>query len=880
VALASGTRLGPYEVVAQIGAGGMGEVYRARDTTLIRDVALKVLPDAFALDPDRLSRFKREAQVLASINHPHIAAIYGFEDSGGTHALVLELVDGPTLADRIAQGPIPPEEALPIARQITDGLEAAHEQGIIHRDLKPANIKLRQDGAVKVLDFGLAKAFDPAAASSAAAAAISPTRSIHATQAGLILGTAAYMAPEQARGKAIDKRADIWAFGVVLYEMLTGRQLFVGDTVTDVIAAVVTRDPDWATLPPATPPALRALLQRSLRKDPRTRLRDIGEARIAIEELMSGGGDKRAVESSRAQVTRVRTWSIAATTAAVTALVVGAAVYRASQRVDPPPPLVRATWPIPGLLNEAISVTKLAFVEGGPESGSQLFVRDLATADTAPLPGVFNALAPFFSPDGEWIAYFSRGSLLKVPVGGGPPTQLCAINRQAGGDWSGDRIVFADRDRGLFVVSADGGTPQTALEPATGRLLLNPSWLPGGRTVVYTDAGRVGTGDLDLSNARVMALSLEPGAKPVKIVEGAFARFVPPHALVFVRDSTLVASHFEPATQKVSGGAETLQPNVSDYAVSPTGTLVFPPNVHEQALTLEWVDRQNHAEPTGLPAQPLRYPRISPDGTRIVLGSTLGDRDLWVWDIGQKTLTRLTTAKGLDSYPVWTPDGRRVIYAAEVVAGNENLAMRAADGTGALEILLKSNEHETPYTMTPDGEWVIFRHEVPGEGTNLDILNLKTRDAKPLIATKFNERNAELSPDGRLLAYQSDETGRFEVYVRPFPNVDNGKKQVSNGGGVRPAWSRDGQRLFYETNSNASATMNVVERKGGGALEFGPPEVVFAMAPFAPSELMGRTYDVAADGRFLMPKRVNNVDETQGLTIIVNWASHLAANRE
>ena len=844
-----------------------------------------MLPASLAGDTDRLARFQREAEVLAALNHPNIAAIYGLERSSDMTALVMELVEGEDLSQRIARGAIPLDDALPIAKQIADALEAAHEQGIIHRDLKPANIKVRNDGTVKVLDFGLAKTFDNTVVANPQVTQ-SPTLTTPAmmTGVGMILGTAAYMSPEQARGKLVDKRADIWAFGVVLYEMLTARQLFAGATVTDVIAAVVTHEPDWSALPAATPPALRALLQRCLRKDAKTRLRDIGEAPITIDELISGRG-VGAATLAPAALQPPRTWTIAAATAIATALF-SFVIWRVSQPLDAPPPLVRATLPLSRpLFDETFtaSATKVAFAGGtvGPES--QLLVRDLSTADATPVAGVLGATAPFFSPDGQWIAFFSSGRdkyLRKVPVGGGPPTQLCEAARAEQGDWSGDRIVFTARTRGLFVVSADGGTPQQVLPADPTTYFLNPSWLPGQRAIVYTEVRRIGTGDMDLENAKVMALFLEPGAKPVKIVDGAYARFVPPHALVFIRDRTLVGVRFNPATLKTSGGVDTLQANVSTYVVSPTGTLLFPPSSSETGITFDWVDRQNHVEPAGLPTQPYRYPRISPDGTRIVVPSSANDRDLWVWDIRQKALTRLTTEKGTDSYPAWTPDGRRVIYGAEVAGGNQNLAIRAADGTGGPEMLLKSGDNVTPYTTTPDGEWLIFRHEVPGQGTNLDILNMQTREAKPLIATRFNERNAELSPDGRLLAYQSDETGRFEVYVRPFPNVDGGKKQISNSGGERPAWSRDGRRLFYETNSTPSATMNAADRKGGAGLEFGSPEVVFSMTPFAASTLNGRTYDVAADGRFLMPKRTGDTEAVPGLTLILNWASHLAANRQ
>jgi serine/threonine-protein kinase len=862
----------------------MGEVYRARDTKLNRDVAIKILLPDVANDPDRLARFSREAQVLASLNHPNIAHIHGLEEAGGVTALVLELVEGEDLAQRIARGPIVIAEVLPIAKQIAEALDAAHEQGVVHRDLKPANIKVRADGTVKVLDFGLAKAADPAGAPGVDVTS-SPTFVARATQVGVILGSAAYMAPEQARGKPVDKRADIWAFGVVVYEMVTGRRAFEGDELSDVLAAVLRQDISWSALPAGTPLRLRRLLERCLDRDPKTRLRDIGEARIVIEGIIRGDDAPTASVASSWSPARKSIWAVGAT-AILTALVVGAVTWRLSQTVAAPVPLIRASLPLPAGMGSvpdsvAVSATHVAFV-GGVLNG-QLFVQDLAGTDARPLPGVVSTpQPPFFSPDGRWIAYFARNGrhLQKVAVTGGPASDICEVSgSNSGGDWGAPGIVFADRNRGLFLVSAEGGTARSVIEPDKSSVLFDPVWLPGRRTILYTEAGRVGTGTMDLTVAKVMALSLDAGARPVKVADGASARFVPPHGLVYVRDRTLVGIRFDPDTLKTSGGAETLQAGVSSFAVSPYGTLVFQSNSGEAQLTFVWTDRQGHVEPTGIPPQPYRYPRISPDGTRIVLVSNADERDLWVWDLRQKVLTRLTTEKGLDSYPVWTPDGRRVIYGAEVRGGDENLAMRSADGTGEVEVLLKSDRHQTPYTISPDGNWAVFRDEVPGEGTNLDILNMRTREVKPLIATTFNEQNAEISPDGHWLAYQSNETGAMQVYVRPFPNVEGGKKQVSNSGGVRPAWSHDGHRLFYQTRALPPATMNVVERKSQTALEFGPAEVVLDMAPYAANTLLGRTYDVAADGRFLFPKRTDSVPDASGLTLVLNWGQHLAANR-
>jgi hypothetical protein len=887
MSLAAGTRLGPYEILAPIGAGGMGEVYRASDTKLNRDVALKILPEAFATDPDRLARFRREAQVLASLNHPNIGHIYGFEDSGATHALVMELVEGPTLADRIALGPIPLADALPIARQIADALEAAHDSGVIHRDLKPANIKVRDDGTVKVLDFGLAKTAD--AATSGVDAASSPTLTARATQMGMILGTAAYMAPEQARGKAVDRRADIWAFGVVLYEMLTGRRAFEGEEISDVLAAVLRQDIDWNALPPATPRPLRRLLERCLNRDVKARLRDIGEARVAIEQLVGGASEEVAAAPPTGAPRPATSMRALVLTSVTTALVVAAAAWTLLRPVGTTPSLVQAMIPMPAGLSlasgtvqsVAVSATHVAFVAG---SNAQLFVRALAGVEATPVPGTTGVEVPFFSPDGQWLAFFvpKDKRLKKVPVAGGPVSDLCEALQPNGADWGPAGIVFADYAKGIFTVSGDGSTPQLVIARNKDAVLVWPSWLPGGRAILYTEAGRIGTGTFDLNGAKVRALSLDAGATPTSVVDGYAGRFVPPHSLAFERDGTLLGMRFDSSTRTASGGIETLFSDAAGYSVSPSGTLVFPPVGGAQVQrTYVWVDRQHHVEPTGIPPQSFWYPRISPDGTRIVIASASADRDLWIWDLRQRALTRLTTERGADSYPVWTPDGRRVIYAGAVHGTDENLVMRAADGTGGVEVLLNSDRHQTPYTMSPDGEFVVFRDEVPGHGTDLGILRMSTREAKPLIATPFNERDAEISPDGRLIAYQSNETGKMEIYVRPFPNVDAGKKMVSSGGGIRPCWSRDGRQLFYLTASGPPATMNGVERRAGGLLDFGPPEVIFDVAPYSSSTLLGRTYDVAADGRFLMPSDAStgSASAFPGVSLVLNWAQHLSANR-
>jgi serine/threonine-protein kinase len=641
--------------------------------------------------------------------------------------------------------------------------------------------------------------------------------------------------------------------------------------------------PDWTALPPDTPPRVRALIARCLERDVKLRLRDIGEARIEIAKIESGASQiaTAPTAASPGPAPTSSLWKLAAT-ALLTALVVGIAVWRISRPAATTPPLVRSTVLLPELSSPydlALSNTHVAFVTG-PEA--QLFIRALNAYQATPIAGATRAVRPFFSPDGQWLAYYSAGDrrLKKVLVAGGLATDICDLGVMEGAAWGPAGIVVVVRAQGMTIVSPDGGAPpRQVLAAGKSTFFQDPIWLPDGRTILYTEVGRLGLGDQDLSVAKVMTVSLESGATPTHVIDGYAGRFVAPHALLFERNNALASIRFDPSSRIVSGGAETLETDVSAFAVSPSGAVVIRPLLGQDQLTFVWADRQNHIEPTGIPPQPYRYPRISPDGTRIVMASSANDRDLWIWDLRQKALTRLTTEKGADSYPVWTPDSRRVIYAGATQSTDENIMIRSADGTGGPEPLLTSDRHQTPYTVSPDGAFVVFRDEVPGEGTNLDILDVRTREAKPLLATKFNERDAEISPDGHLLAYQSDETGIMEVYVRPFPNVDGGKKVISNGGGARPAWSHDGQRLYYMTRSVPPATMNVVERQVGAALDFGPPAVVFDAAPFANTGLLGRTYDVSADGRFFMPKSTGDTSAPAGLLLILNLAQHLGANR-
>jgi hypothetical protein len=885
--LSAGTRLGPYEIASPLGAGGMGEVYRARDTQLNRDVAIKVLPELFALDAERLARFTREAQTLAALNHPNIAQIYGLEASGSnTRALVMELVDGDDLSVLIERGALPLAEALAIARQIVDALEAAHEAGIIHRDLKPANIKVRPDGTVKVLDFGLAKAMDPG--TSRVDPMQSPTLTARATQMGVILGTAAYMAPEQARGKAVDKRADVWAFGVVLYEMLVGRRAFEGDEVSDVLAAVLRQDLDWSALPEGTPAPIHRLLRRCLEKDVRERLADMSTARLEIRDAIAGVGSEPAPRS--AQTRRASSvWPLAAT-AAATALIVGTGAW-AWWRPSAPAParVIRTMIPFPpGTMpptsqgfagSVALSNTHVSYIAGRER---QLYVRALESPVAVAVPGATSATVPFFSPDGQWLGFFSASGkrLKKVLVAGGPMTDLCEVVEPIGAHWSADgNIVFSDLEKGIFTIPGGGGTPRLVVQPEKDSLLVEPAWLPGNGAILYTVVRRIGRFDSDITTARLHLLPLTAGASPTMITDGYRPRFVSPGYLTVMRGTALVGMPFDSRTRTTSGAAETLLTDVarSAFDLSADGSLAYVEASLDAAKTFVWVDRNGQVEPTGIPPQIWAYPRISPDGSRIAIDSRQDDRDLWIWNVRQKTLTRLTSEQGQDSYALWTADGRRIIYGAQTGGAEENLSVRSADGTGAIDNLLGSKRHQAPYSLTPDGTSLVFRDEVEGEGTNLGLLQMKDRQAKPLIATRFNERNAEVSPDGHFMAYQSDDSGMTEVYVRPFPNVDAGKFQVSNGGGSRPVWSRDGRELFYLADNGGSPVIKRAERRPGGALEFSAAVTLLDVSAFYFGPWIGRTYDVAADGRFLVQRVESKGGGTGplGVSLVLNWVEAL-----
>jgi serine/threonine-protein kinase len=898
--LTPGTRLGVYEVTAQIGEGGMGQVFRARDTKLNRDVALKVLPDSFANDPDRLTRFTREAQTLASLNHPNIAHIHGLEESGGVRALVMELVEGENLSQRIAHGAIPLDEALRIANQIAEALEAAHERGIVHRDLKPANIQLRPDGVVKVLDFGLARAIADHARSDPA---VSPTMTAMGTRAGMILGTAAYMSPEQARGRPIDKRSDIWAFGCVLYEMLTGTAAFGQDNVPDILAAVLGSEPDWSAIGPSVPAPMRVLVQRCLEKDRTRRISDISTAIFLMNEpgILAPAGN---LASAMLPARRSGLWQRIAVAAMVIAVIGSAAALWLGTRPAASRPVARLTITSsgPSALTTIGAGRHLAIAADGKHvvytgEGSQLFGRALDSLEPVSLSSGLHGPAGFcLSPDGQSVAFVQDYLLKKVAVAGGPVVTLGADDGNVQGMTWGEKgtIVFATDSNatGLLQVPEAGGETKVLTRPNRERGEIDhlwPEFLPGGQAVLFTLTMAGG-----IDNAQVSVLDLRTGTQKVLIRGGSRARYVPTGHLVYGAAGTLRAIPFDLDRLEVQGESVLVLPKLltttlgsADFDVASDGTLVYVPGgLQSPARTLVWVDRQGHEQPIHAPVRTYAYPRISPDGTRAALDIRDQDNDIWIWEFKRETLTRLTTDPTIDRFPVWTTDSRRILFGSDR-GGAPNVFWQAADGTTPAEVVTTQTASEQmPVSVTPDGAWAVFRSypinpAVP-QGNFLPRYDLslvalsKDHRLQPLVhSPSSSEQNGEISPDGRWLAYQSDESGHFEISVQPYPNVNGGRWPVSSDGGVQPVWSHNSRELFYMSPTGAVMRVEV----GPGSVWAAGARTKLFDGPYVGGggEGFGRQYDISPDGRrFLMIKNVAaNQASAPQIVVVENWFDEL-----
>jgi serine/threonine-protein kinase len=900
MALAAGTRLGAYEIVALIGAGGMGEVYRGRDTRLSRDVAIKVLPEAFTGDAERLARFKREAQVLASLNHPHIGAIYGLEETVNGNALVLELVDGPTLADRIAQGPISLEEAVPIALQIAEALEAAHERGIIHRDLKPTNIKLRTDGTVKVLDFGLAKGVEPIVVGDVSQ---SPTLSLAATRAGLILGTAAYMAPEQARGKSADKRADIWAFGAVLYELLSGRRAFDGEDASETLAAVLKSNPDWNVLPPSVTVGVRRVLARCLEKDPKQRLHDIADARIELQHVLKGGTETEAPpairKSSRRTVPIVSLVSAAAVVAVASAAIalwagprrVASETLRVSVDVGANVSLVVDDGPGAVLSPDA---RRIAFVgQSGPLERSRLFVRRLDEWHATPLPGTEGAANPFFSPDGRWIGFFAGRQLRKIPIGGGTASTLCDVGNSHGGAWSEDGTIIFNAANGapLMRVSSAGGRcePVGALV-AEERLQRWPQVVQGGKAVLFTSHNST----INFDDANLVIQPLPSGPRTVVHRGGYAGRYLSSGHLLYASGGRLFAERFDLDRLQPTGPAVPIVDGVAasffggaQYSVSETGTLLYVSGQKENEAPVQWMDRQGKIATLRATLADWSNLTFSPDGQKLALD--IGERglpDVWVYEWQRDALIRLTTALQAEK-PVWTPDGRRLVFSAPQGSGAPlNLYWQRVDGAGSVERLTDSQRNQLAGSFHPSGKWLAYFEQVTSGNNDLLILPFEGdeksgwRPGKPytFLSTHFSESEPSFSRDGQWLAYHSDESGREEVYVRPFPGP-GGKWQVSTDGtaavSATPTWSRTRNELFYPGPDQR--LMVVAYTITDGSFRADKPRPVSDVR-FAERRRHGftRSYDVHPDAdRFALAMDTDSDFKRNHVALILNFFEDL-----
>jgi eukaryotic-like serine/threonine-protein kinase len=883
MALTLGTRLGPYEVLAAIGQGGMGEVYRARDTRLARDVALKILPDAFSSDPDRLARFEREAQVLASLNHPNIGGIHGLEEGGGTRALVLELIEGPTLAERIVQGPLHVDEALAIARQIADALEAAHNAGVIHRDLKPANIKLTPDGSVKVLDFGLAKAIEAPIGSSSLS--LSPTITTPAmTQAGFILGTAAYMSPEQAKGKPVDKRADIWAFGVVLFEMLTGTRPFPGEDVSDVLASVLAREPQLAAMPDAVPSTVRQVLQACLQKDLKKRIHDMGDVRLAMS-----GAFETVRDAGTPAVTPRRSWSQVLATAAalilVAALAAGAAwilkpaesrpVTRFSHRLNDET-FSRTGRPVVALSRDG---RRLAYV-----ADAKIYLRNLDEPDARPIPGTDeNPSSPFFSPDGAWVGFWSSDDgLKKVRLAGGTPVTLAKAGNPLGVSWGADdRIVYALTD-GIWSVSSNGGTPEHFVKTTAGERIHSPQMLPGGQAVLFASTTAAGPQGWD--EGRIVVQALDSGRRTVVHTGGADPRYVSTEHLVYVLGNTLFAIPFDLKALAVRGGPIPVVPEVrrglgadigiAQYAISDNGVLAHIRGVGDSQSSLALADRSGTIKLLPGSTAVIFHPRFNHDESRIAVHRVDGGNpNIWIYEVSQSQWRQLTLDGG--DRPIWTPDGRAITYRKGTslwqIPSDFSSAGAPLPGTDVPANL-------GPFDWSPKGDVLLWGSPAAlhayrvkagtGEGADSVPPLMKAPEGATAIG------RASFSPDGRwLVVVAVNPSGNF-VYVSPFPFGAGGHRKVMNESGNSPVWSRSGEIFLITTDGQFKA----LRISTNPAPDWGNPQSLFRAQGITSVGPGSTNYDVTRDGRQLLlltPSDPGSTGTNPEIQIVLNWHEEL-----
>jgi Tol biopolymer transport system component len=854
-----GTHIGPYEITGTIGAGGMGDVYRAHDSKLRRDVALKVLPENFAKDSERISRFRREAQLLASLNHPNIAAIYGLEESDGVLAIVMELVEGPTLAERMSAGAVCFEEALNMARQMSEALQAAHERGIVHRDFKPANVKITRDGAVKVLDFGLGKVIR------------SDDSAPHfsATRRGMILGTAPYMSPEQARGLAVDRRTDIWAFGVVLYEMLTGARPFAGDITTDILAAVLAKEPDWNGIPLK----VRRMVQRCLEKDPKRRLHDIADVWMLLDEEPRGP----------VAANRKLTWARGAALIVIVSLTAWI-VWRATRPAQSPlEPLVRLDVDLGndvslGSLRGPDVIlspdgTRLVYV-----SQSRLFTRRLDQPNVTELAGTQNAFAPFFSPDGRWVAFVADSKLKKVAIEGGPPIDLCDAAWAHGGSWGADGTIIAAINGRLWRVPADGGILARVTELAPGEVVHRwPQILPGGKAVLFSAYSSTS----GLNGSTLEVISMADHRRKTLWKGATFGQYVTGKRLIFLQNGTLLAVPFNPDQLEIDGPplpvlesiAYSTESGFGQISISRTGTLVYRSSGMGQGMvTVQLIDGSGDAQPlVGKPGDYL-CAILSPDGQRLALTS---GGDIWLYELKRETMTPLTSGGGYTSV-FWSPDGQYIVF-----RGQKGIFWLRADGAGQPQLLFGSETVGNQLSFTPDGRRLAYVENSSKTGADIWTVRIESDRGWPIartpevfLQTPFDEREPAFSPDGHWLAYFSVESGSPEVYVRAFPD-NRGKRQISNGGGVTPVWSPNGHELFFR-NKRDQIMVARYTVKGNSFVPEKPRLWSRRRLALSPTT---RGFDVAPDGKHIvatLPVESSEEQKTRNhVTFLLNFLDEI-----
>jgi serine/threonine protein kinase len=871
LALTVGTRIGPFLVKSNLGEGGMGIVFRALDTKLHRDVALKLLPEHLADDPERLSRFQREAQVLASLNHPNIAQIHGLEESDNARCIVMELVEGETLQERLKRGSVPVNEALQIAKQICEGLEAAHEKGIIHRDLKPANIKLTTDGAVKVLDFGLARMREAEGAGTNLAN--SPTLMSAASTPGMIMGTAAYMSPEQAKGRPVDRRTDIFAFGAVLYEMLTGRATFEGDDVTEILGRVVTAEPDWSRMPAETPPAIHRILRRSLKKDQRQRLGDIRDARLEIEDTLNAPPQSAPFVAPPTRNSRLA-WIVAAiTTLALASL----AILHFGERPVAEVPEMRVeitTPPTQGPLEFALSPDGRYIVMVASGDGPQrLWLRALDKTDAQPMVGTEGADYPFWSPDSRSIGFTATGKLKRIDIAGGPPQTLANTSPPRGGAWSSDGTILFTAVLGpLSRIPASGGEPvaATRLDPPRTVQHVFPRFLPDGRHFTYyalgsPEAAGIYLGSLDGGEPKRLAAADSTGA------------YLAPSMIAFVRQTTLMVQRLDVKRGELAGDPVRLADPVGSngvvgfggFSISADGRVAY--RSGGVLRQLKWYDRTGKV--LGVAGQPdpatLLYPQLSPDGAYAALTRVVqNNNDLWLMDLIRGGLTRFTFDPAIDISALWSPDGMRIVFSS-TRKGPFNLYVKSASGAGTEELLLETPNNKWVQDWSRDGRFLLYGEADPKTGRDLYALPMTGNDRKPIevVKTPFEELNGQFSPDGRWLAYETSESGRFEIVVQPFP-VPNGKWQVSTNGGIQPRWRADGKELYFVAPDSQLMAASITA--AGATFSAGTPVPLFPVMLPPGLGANNQQYAVSRDGRFLINQPVET-SNTAPITLLLNW---------